>query len=281
MKSWETVAIIGVGLIGGSVGMALRRRGLARRVIGVGRSPASLQAAVELGAIDQGTTDLAQGVANAELAVVCAPVGQIVALTRALAQCCQVGALATDVGSTKQAIVAELDKGLPRGVRFVGSHPLAGGHRTGPTAATAELFEGRLVVITPTPHTAAADQEAIAAFWRGLGARVAVLSPREHDEILATTSHAPHVVAAALAAATPAALLPYTSTGWADATRIAAGDARLWQELLLSNREHVLEAIARFRDALARFETALAANDASALEQLLSDARKVRDALGN
>jgi len=281
MSKWDTVAIVGVGLIGGSIGLALRRRGLARHVVGIGRSSASLKVAEERGAVTAATTNLAQGVADAQLTVVCTPVAEIVGHVRQVAAACPERALVTDAGSIKALIVNQLDGALPRGVRFVGSHPLAGSDRNGPGEARETLFEGRTVVITPTVKTAAADCQSLVEFWSSLGAQVVIDTAERHDHILAATSHLPHLVAAALAAATPTEQLPLTATGWADATRIAAGDPELWQQILLGNRQQVLAALARFESLLARMREAIAAESAPALKECLIEGKRHRDALGN
>src|SRR5687768_13735455 len=162
MQRWNTVAIIGVGLLGGSVGLALRERSLAKQVVGIGRRPASLKKARQRGAIDSTTTDLARGVKDAELVVVCTPVGQIVEQVRQAADFCPPETIVTDVGSTKESIVAALAGEFVRGVAFVGSHPLAGSEKTGAEFARSDLFEGRVTVITPTPRTKAEHYAAVA-----------------------------------------------------------------------------------------------------------------------
>jgi prephenate dehydrogenase len=281
MKTWETVAILGVGLIGGSIGLALRRRGLARKVVGIGRRTASLKVALERGAVTATTMELAQGVAEAELTVVCTPVGEIVNHVRQVALVCPSGALVTDVGSIKAAIVDPLDGTLPRGVRFVGSHPLAGSEKGGPGEASQTLFEGKTVVLTPTGQTSEADRRLLVEFWSNLGARVVIETAERHDQILAATSHLPHLLASALAAATPEEQLALTATGWADTTRIAAGDPELWQQILLGNREQVLAALARFESLLGQMRDVLSAGDASMLKAYLAQGKRHRDAAAN
>ncbi len=169
MKPLSTVAIVGVGLIGGSIGMALRQRKLAERVIGIGRRQESLRAARRVGAVDHTTVDMEKGVAEAELVIVCTPVGRIVEDVRKAAMHCPEGTLITDAGSTKQTIVADLDQGLPRGCRFLGSHPLAGSEKTGAAFARADLFEGRIAILTPTKNTRAEDFDFLEDFWAGPG----------------------------------------------------------------------------------------------------------------
>ena len=199
MKRLGNVAIVGVGLIGGSIGLALRQRNLAENVIGIGRRQVSLRIARRVGAITHTTIDLAKGVAQADLVIVCTPVGQIAEHVQEAARHCPEGTLITDAGSTKQQIVAALDNQLPRGCRFLGGHPIAGSEKTGANYAKAELFDGRVAVLTPTKNTRAEDYDLLEAFWQGLGSVVVQMSPEEHDRALAVTSHLPHMAAAALA----------------------------------------------------------------------------------
>jgi prephenate dehydrogenase len=220
-------------------------------------------------------------VAEAELTVICTPVGQIVQHARQVAASCRAGALITDVGSIKGPIVHELDGNLPRGVRFVGSHPLAGSERNGPGDASETLFEGRTVVVTPTGNTRDADRELISQFWSSLGAKVLIDTSERHDQVLAATSHLPHLVASALAAATLPEQLPLTATGWADTTRIAGGDPDLWQQILLGNRQQVLSALGRFESLLGQMRQAITAGDVSKLKDLLAEGKQRRDAVGN
>jgi prephenate dehydrogenase len=278
---WPTVAIVGVGLIGGSLGRALLARKLAKRVIGVGRSQASLDAARRTGAVTETALDPA-AVAEADLVVVATGVKSIPRLLEAVDQAVRPGTLVTDAGSTKASIVAAWEKcRKSRRGRFVGSHPLAGSHRRGPEAAEAELFTGRVAVVTPATATPPDDVAAIGEFWSALGATVFVMSPREHDRIVAATSHAPHVMAAAIAAATPAAALPFTAGGWRDTTRIAAGDAELWADILLDNAGPLGTALGRIATAAERILAAVEAGDRRRLITLLSRAKDVRDALGS
>lgn len=276
MKSWDTVAIVGVGLIGGSIGLALRRRKLARRVVGIGRRQASLRQAKSVGACDATTTDLARGVVDAELVIVCTPVGQIAAhVTQATAA--NPAALVTDAGSTKQRIVEQLAATLPRGARFVGSHPLAGSEKRGPGEADARLLEGRTVIVTPTADSNSRDVAAVCGLWTSLGAKVQRMTPAEHDAALALVSHLPHAVAAALAAATPERVLPLAAGGWRDTTRVAAGDPELWQQIFAHNRQYLAQALAEFSSRAAALQQALERDDAAAVAKLLAEGKARRD----
>jgi len=282
MKTVEQLSILGVGLIGGSIGLAAKSRGVARRVVGIGRDERSLSRALALGAIDEATTDLSQGVATADLIVVCTPVDRTAHDVLRVVQAAPKRAVVTDVGSTKQNILQELQGQLPPGsAAFVGSHPLAGSEKRGPAHAQAQLFQDRLVILTPTEET---DPEAIGfveLFWQQIGARVIRMTARDHDVALAQTSHLPHAVSAALARATPVGLLNLTAGGFRDTTRIAGGDPALWAAIFLANRDAVLESLEQYQTGLDLFRRALAAQDRPALEQWLSEAKQVRDALGS
>jgi prephenate dehydrogenase len=288
------VAIVGVGLIGGSIGLALRERGLADEVIGVGRRAASLEAAQRKGAVNRTTTNLVSGVAEADFVVVATPVDSIADTVRAVAAAAP-RATITDAGSTKAQICrelrqppalehlapGELDRPGPPPPRFVGSHPIAGDHRIGPEHARPNLFEGRVVVVTPEDHTPPGLVERVTEFWESIGAEVALLSPEEHDRALAATSHLPHLIAAALAAATPEEWLRLAGTGWGDTTRIAAGDPQLWTQIFSQNRAAVLDALRRFEHQLTSFDEALAEGDPATLTLRLQEAKRIRDALGD
>jgi cyclohexadieny/prephenate dehydrogenase len=276
-----TLTIVGVGLIGGSIGLAARRRGLAGRVIGSGRNAPTLERARELGAIDHVCLDLCEAVRRADVAVFCTPVTLIAEQVLAAAPACGNGTLLTDAGSTKGAIVRALDGKLPRGVRFVGSHPLAGSEKRGPEHADADLFQGRVTVVTPTPRTDAAAVERTVEFWRGLDSRVVVMSPDEHDRALAMTSHLPHLLASALAGLLPPELRELAATGFRDTTRVAAGDPSLWTGIFLQNRAALIEALGKLQDQVIDFKMALMTGDQAAIDALLARGKRSRDALGN
>jgi len=283
MKSpWPTVAIVGVGMIGGSIGLAIKARKLAGRVVGVGRSAASLAEAKRRRAIDEASTDIAAAVATADLVVVATGVASIAAILDEVDAAVRPGTLLTDAGSTKASIVGFWEKRRrTRRGRFVGAHPVAGSHRRGPSAADPDLFTGRVTIVTPSTATPAADVEEIGGFWAALGSTVYTMPPREHDRILAMTSHAPHVVAAATAAATPAEARQFTAGGWRDTTRIAAGDPELWADILLDNVVPVARALSRIAGVTEKILTALEAGDRRRLVALLTRAKEDRDAVGS
>lgn len=282
MKSWNSVAIVGVGLIGGSIGRGLLRRKLTNRVIGFGRNEASLQRARDLGAITEFITKWDSGHELPELVVVCTPVGTVARIVLEFARQANDRVVITDVGSTKVEILQAIETGWPGGpAQFIGSHPLAGSDKTGPEHADADLLEGRTVVITPgavTPAEATAD---VTSLWKQLGARVHTMSAGEHDRALAWVSHLPHIVAAALAAVTPIEHLPLVASGWRDTTRIAGGDVSLWNQIVASNRENLQPTIEAVQERLQKLNRALLQNDPIVWDRLLSEGKERRDSVAD
>jgi prephenate dehydrogenase len=278
---FDQITIIGVGLIGGSVGLAAKARKIAGRVVGFGRNGFNLEKARALGAIDTGTTELQKAVQSTELVVVCTPVDRIATDVLAAAAHAPASAVITDAGSTKARIVAAVHEVLPSsGPTFVGSHPLAGSEKTGVEHARANLFDDRVVIVTPTEQTDATAIDRVESFWSRLGARVMRMWPADHDRALATTSHLPHAVAAAVAALTPPDWLKFTAGGFRDVTRIAAGDPTLWAGIFLDNRDSLDGALSRLTAQLQIVRRMLTAGDREGLVRWLSEAKKVRDALG-
>jgi prephenate dehydrogenase len=280
-KRWDTVTIIGVGLIGGSIGMALRKRSLARNVVGVGRTEERLRIAHERGAVTSATTDLAYGVRDAELIVVCTPVSHVVDYVRKASKSCPPQTLITDAGSTKNEICKALSSGLDGNCAFVGGHPLAGSEKSGPEFAQDDLFEGRLTVITPATESDERHVLAIEQFWRELGSHVVRATPDGHDRAMAAVSHLPHVVASVLSAATGEEHLRFAATGWRDTTRVAAGDVELWSQILMDNRTHILKSLDKFAKLLAESRESLAVGNQTELLRLLDAGKRNRDSVGS
>jgi prephenate dehydrogenase len=274
----ETVAVLGVGLIGGSIAAACKD-GM-RRVIGCGRNLERLQAAQDAGLLDDITTDVSTATSQADLVVVCTPVNRIVEDVRSAAEHARPGTLITDAGSVKAAICNALTTELPAGVTFVGSHPLAGSEKQGFEHAQGDLFHGQMCVITPVETTPNAEIARLRAFWAGMGATVVDLSPREHDRILAKTSHVPHAAAAALAGLLEEGDQPFAASGFCDTTRIAAGDPDLWAAILLANADSVAGGLEELEQRIREIRRAIAEGDSPALKNLLAAAKTNRDALG-
>jgi prephenate dehydrogenase len=287
----HTIAIVGVGLMGGSIGLALRKRKIAKRIIGIGRRPAMLRKALALGAVTETTTDLARGVAEAEWIILGTPVETLGEFVGQCAAHCPAGAIITDVGSTKESVVQQAEAALAQALaqrpplrrppRFVGSHPMAGSEKAGVQHARADLLSGRTVVVTPSATSDSDAVKAVQRFWKQLGAKVVQLSPAAHDQAVADISHLPHVVASALAAATAEGSLPLAASGWGDTTRIAAGSPELWRQILLDNRLHTLRALAGFEKVLTAFRQALEQQDAAAVQELLEAGKRRRDSVAS
>jgi len=277
----RTLAIVGVGLIGGSIALAARARGVVDRIVGVDRDAEALDQARRRCCLDETSADVASAARQAQVMIFCTPVDQVAEQVLAAAPCCPPGTLLMDVGSTKADIVRGLDQGLPPDCRFIGSHPLAGSEKRGAGYAHQRLFEGRVVVVTPTDKTAPETLKEARTFWQALGAQVVEMTPEDHDRALAKTSHLPHLVAAALAGGLAPELRELTASGFRDATRVAAGDASLWTGIFLHNRGPILQALRALEDELDRFRAALGAGDRAALDKLLTHAKRNRDALGS
>jgi len=275
----DTLAIVGVGLIGGSIGLAAKQRGLARRVLGFGHRQVSIDRALARGAVDEIFFDHLEAVPKADVAVFCTPVDLIAEQILSAAPTCKPGILLTDAGSTKAALVRNIQGRLPPHVHFVGSHPLAGSEKRGPEHADGNLFEGRLTVVTKTSETDSVALDGTIEFWRSLGSRVMVMDPEAHDRSLALTSHMPHLVASALVSILAPELAALTATGFRDTTRIAAGDPALWTGILLQNRESLLAGLDLLGVSLAQFRRALENSDRPTLDRLLAQAKTIRDAL--
>ena len=280
MKPPAVVAILGVGLIGGSIGLALRERGFKGRIIGIGRNRSRLRKALQLGAITESTTNIERGVSQADLIVVCTPVDCIVAQSEKISQYAPSAAVITDVGSTKGTIVAALT-GNTGDVHFVGSHPLAGNEKHGVQHATSDLFVNRTVVITPERKTNVEAKKQVVKFWKDLGATVVSMSTQEHDRSVAMISHMPHAVAAVLAATPTAVQLKLAATGFADTTRIAGADAELWVQIMRDNSVEVLQSLEQFMDNLEQVRCALEQGDYRKLSRYLKRGKQARGSLGS
>jgi prephenate dehydrogenase len=280
----DRLAIVGVGLLGGSVARAARAGAIAREIVGVGRDEGRLRPAVTDGTLDRATTDLADGVRGADRVVLGATVMANETLLPRVWQAAAAGAIVTDVGSTKRSIVALADR-LTTGrhdVHFVGSHPMAGSEKSGYAVARADLFQDATVVVTPSESSAPAAVKSVSELWAALGARVVTLDAETHDRAVAAISHLPHVVAWALVDAVerfePDAFA-VAARGFKDTTRIAASDPDVWREILLANRDAVLASVAAFRGALDGLERLLADADGGALTALLARVKATRERL--
>ncbi len=279
MGVFERATLVGVGLIGGSLGIALRTRGLAREVVGVTRTAAAVARARQRGAIDRGGVDPVEGVEGADLVVLAVPPEHVVPMARRVIPHLRPGALLTDVASVKAEIVRSIDALVApvSQAAFVGGHPMAGNEGQGIDAADPGLFEGTVYLITPAPETPRPAVDRLAELARGLGAVPVEMAPDRHDRVVALVSHLPYLVAAALMGATGDAV-PAAGPAFLGATRVAASPVALWAQICRLNREQIREALRAFRDELARLEAAI--GDGDRLQLLLEAARAARRRLG-
>jgi len=306
---FSRIVIIGVGLIGGSLGLAVKKRQLTGNVVGIDHDEERLKTALRLGVIDKAATNFEEGInaetgiaapenvgpdvgaytrsslPGAELIIVATPVSFVLDLIHQAASAVQTGinyrnVLITDVGSTKETICSHLERTtLPNGCRFIGSHPIAGKEKNGVEHADADLFENRLAVITPTTSSRERDIGLLIQFWRSLGAVAASMSPAEHDRTLARTSHLPHLLSALLADRLQLQDAKYTGPGYHSTTRLASGLPELWRDIVSHNTEAILEAIRDYEDALRNLREKIERGDWNAVAQFLEHAKQNRDTL--
>jgi len=276
MRLFNKVAVVGTGLVGGSLAISIKKKGLAGEVVGVSRHAKNIALAVKIGAIDRGSRELGI-IKDADLVVLATPVDSIIKLSRKVSRLIRPDCIVMDVGSTKEKIVSCLEGEF---ANFVGSHPLAGSEKRSIAYAHAGMFKGSLCVLTPTGKTRKPALNKIKKLWESVGARVVFLSPGTHDSILAFVSHLPHVVAFSLINSVPGACLSFASGGLKDTTRIAASDAELWGEIFLSNRKNLLRAIGVFQKRLSDIRSALNKEDARSLQRALREAKIKREKLG-
>jgi len=283
---FDKIALIGIGLIGGSIARDARKRGLAKHIVAATRSAETAAKANELKLADHCGTDLAAAVKAADLVIVCTPVGACGAATKAIASSLKPGCIISDVGSVKQAVIADMKPHIPAGVHFVPAHPVAGTEYSGPEAAILDLFQGRGCILTPLPgvDTAAADK--LEAFWKALGSDVNRMDPAHHDRILAITSHLPHLIAYTIVGTADdlgghlnSEVLKYAAGGFRDFTRIAASDPTMWRDVFLNNKEAVLEVLQRFQEDLFYLQRAIRWDEGDKLFDLFTRTREIRRAL--
>jgi len=278
----DRLAIVGVGLIGGSLAAALREAGAVGSVVGIGRSQATLDEARTLGLIDHGFTDAAAGVSGADVVVLAMPVGQTGRMLAAIAPGVGPRTVVTDAGSTKSDVVAAARAHFAAHMaRFVPAHPIAGDEKNGPSAARANLYRGRNVVTTPLSETAPEAVERVEAMWRTAGAVIHRMTPQQHDDVFATVSHLPHLLAYALVAQVALdpdheRLFSYAASGFRDFTRIAGSHPEMWRDIALANRDALLQRLDGYTAQVAALREALVANDGEALERTFKLARDAR-----
>ena len=280
---FRKITIVGVGLLGGSIGLAVRKRRLAKEIAGYARREKTIAECEKIGALDYATTDLLAAVSGADLVILCTPLFQMRLLTEQFQPALKRGAIVTDVGSVKADVVRELESLAKKvGAHFVGSHPLAGGEKMGVLAARADLYANAVCVVTPTKKSNPAAVRKVEQFWKSLGARTLRLDAAQHDLLVSRTSHLPHVAAAALAGLVldpkqPSAQAGLCATGFRDTTRIASGSPEMWRDIALANRKNVSQSVDAFVGELKKFQTALKKSDAKAVEKFFATAKERRD----
>lgn len=280
---FDRVAVVGVGLIGGSFSLALKEKKLCGHVVGVGRSAANLQLALERGAIDSIESDVAAAVRGADLVLVATPVAQFSGVMLSIEKTLKPGAIVSDAGSTKRDVIAAARAALGAKIaQFVPAHPIAGAEHSGAAAANPELFRGRRLVLTPLEENKRQDIETIAKLWTAIGARVSRMTPEEHDQVFAAVSHLPHLLAYALVSElserpNSAQLFGYAAGGFRDFTRIASSHPEMWRDICVANRDRLLHELHLFENKLKTIGTMLEAGDAASLERLFAEARAARE----
>lgn len=270
------LSIIGVGLLGGSIGLAVKNELKSCKITGYGHRKSTLDQALHLGAIDSAVESAPEAVAGADLVLLCTPVGLFGEILRSIGPALAPGAIVTDVGSTKRSVVRLAQEILPSGAHFVGSHPMAGSEKRGVEFAKADLFKNALCITTPTARTDLAAVRTVESFWQTLGMRVTRLTPDDHDRLLADVSHLPHALAAALTMLQPDQALPLAGKGFLDTTRIAAGDPGLWRDIFIDNSDNLRDGLRRLRGQIERFEAMLSPEQSTQLHQWLESAAKKR-----
>lgn len=280
---FKRVALIGIGLIGSSISHAARRAGIVGEIVGSSSTPATRAKAEELGLVARAYETAAEAVKDADLVILCTPIGVYGKIAEEIGPHLKPGAILSDVGSVKASVVRDIAPHVPDGVHFVAGHPIAGTEQSGPEAGFAELFDGRWCILTPEPDT---DRMAIAqleTFWRKLGSEVEIMSPEHHDLVLGITSHVPHLIAfnivntaAHLERVTDSEVIKFSAGGFRDFTRIAASDPVMWRDVFLNNKDAVLEMLGRFSEDLVVLQRAIRFGDGETLERLFTEARAIR-----
>jgi prephenate dehydrogenase len=280
---FRKITIIGVGLLGGSIGLAARKNRAAGEIAGFVRREKTIADCEKSGATDFATTDLLAAVSNSDLIVFCTPPARMPALAKQILPALKMDAVVTDVASVKAGVVRKLESLIAKsGAHFIGSHPMAGAEKTGVAAARADLFQNAVCVLTPTRKTNSAALKRLEQFWKSLGTRVLKLSPEQHDLFVSRTSHLPHIVAATLAnlvlnPANPKMQSQLCATGFRDTTRIASGSPEMWRDIALANRKNLSSSLDAFISELQKFQHALKKSDAKEISNLFETAKLRRD----
>ncbi len=280
---FNRVALIGIGLIGSSISHAARRKGLAKTIVGHAKSPATRETALRLGLVSEAYETAAEAARGADLVIMCTPVGVCGALTREMQPHLAPGAILTDVGSVKAAIIRDCAPFVPKGVHLIPAHPIAGTEHSGPEAGFATLFDNRWCVLTPASGTDPTAVEKLKAFWLGLGSNVEIMDADHHDMVLGITSHVPHVLAYTLVntarhleKVTDSEVIKFSAGGFRDATRLAASDPTMWRDVFLNNKDAVLEMLGRYIEDLIMLQRDIRFGNGDAMFKLFTETRDIR-----
>ena len=297
---FDRVTLIGLGLIGSSMARAMKRGGLAGHIVGAARSADTRQKSLELGFIDSAEEDMAEAVRDADLVVICTPLGTYEAVAKAMAPGLKKGAIISDVGSCKSQVIADINKHRPDGVHLVAGHPIAGTENSGPEAGFAELFDGRYLILTPTEDTDPQATKKVRDLWQKIGSIVEIMSPEHHDRVLAITSHLPHLIAYTIVGTASDLenqlyrehaeaeqlvktneVIRYSGSGFRDFTRIAGSDPTMWRDVFLTNREATLEMLGRFQEDLVALQRAIRWGEGDKLHDWFTRTREIRRSVVN
>jgi cyclohexadieny/prephenate dehydrogenase len=280
---YDRVALVGLGLIAGSMSLAMRRAGLAREIVGTARSAETRAVAREIGLVDRVTDTIPEAVEGADLVVLAVPVGAMGAVAAEMSAHFKPGATVTDVGSVKRAVIEAVAPHIPEGVHFVPAHPIAGTEHSGPRSGFAELFENRWCLIVPLEGTDPAAVARVRALWEGMGSRVDEMDAAHHDLVLAVTSHAPHLIAYTMVGVaddlrrvTDSEVIKYSAAGFRDFTRIAASDPTMWRDVFLTNKDATLDILGRFTEELFALQRAIRLGDGQHLFDYFTRTREIR-----
>lgn len=276
---FKKITIVGVGLIGGSVGLAVRKKRLARTVVGICRRRSSAQKAVTTKAVGSVTLDIKKGLQGADLVLIAAPIGKTTLLAKKCSRYMEKGAILTDIASAKNKIVQKIEKDISGKVKFVGAHPMAGSENSGVKCARSDLFKDAPVIITQTKRTSKRALSKVKRFWIALGAKTFVLSPDRHDRLVSLVSHLPHAASALLVLSQDKNSLKFSAGGFKDITRISSSDPGMWADIFLAADKDLLKSISAFSGKLKAFEKAVKKKDRKALINLLTKAKKIRDSI--
>ncbi len=280
---WQKIALVGVGLLGGSLGLAIKQRRIAAKVDGFVRRSISIVECEKMGVVDHATRDLLRAVEDADLVILCTPLSRMRELTEQMLPALKKGVIVTDVGSVKTSVVEELEPLVAEaGGHFVGSHPMAGGEKMGVSAARADLFVNSVCLVTPTPSSQKDAVRQVEEFWKALGARLLKMSPQLHDDLVSRASHLPHVVAAELAnyvlsPAHPEEQATVCANGFRDTTRVASGSPEMWRDIALANRKNLARVLGVFIEDLQEFRLALENGEMKTIEEFFEKAKQRRD----